>query len=121
MAKEMKIAPSVELPEEFPPPNRKSAFLDVVEDLIRSHWQVLRELLEATDNKEESKIKRGMAAAKIKEIAIEQGFGELFQNKPLTKIRSTANAALTRHAYGTQNRIAKQKLIEAEKKSTSES
>jgi hypothetical protein len=109
----IEVAPSVELPDELPPSNRKTAFLDKVEDLVRAHYKELKHLLSDFDNSEESKLKRGLAALKIQEIAVEEGFGDIFEGKKLTQIRNATNKALGRAHYSNQQRLAKKKLLDA--------
>jgi hypothetical protein len=116
------IIEGVDLPEKPPVSKRKTALIDVVEDLIRSHWDnsELKKYLAAIENKDaitgSVEIDRAKAAEMLESIAIEAGLGDLFDGVLLTKVRSAVNRALKRMDYGTQQRLERKKLLEDKSK-----
>lgn len=116
------IVEGVDLPERAPVSKRKTALIDVVEDLIRSHWDnsELKKYLAAIENKDaitgSVEIDRAKAAEMLESIAIEAGLGDLFDGVLLTKVRSAVNRALKRMDYGTQQRLERKKLLEDKSK-----
>jgi hypothetical protein len=117
MTKEV-MAPSVDLPDELPPSTHKTSFTDWMEVFVRTHYKDFKEYLNIVGDDIEAKMKRGVAAAKIKERAIEEGFGIWVEDRPLSKIANAANTALGRANYSASQRLAKKKSLELEDKTT---
>jgi hypothetical protein len=123
--KEIEAAPTVELPDELPPSNRKQSLVDIVGILLDKKWKDsdLKKYLEAIDNDKsvtgQIEIDRAFASKLIVDAAIEEGFAEMFKGKTLTKVRSALNLALKDRRYSTQQRLEKRKLLQnPENKST---
>jgi hypothetical protein len=108
----------VDLPDKLPPAKQKSALIDVVETLIRSHWEnsEMKKYLKAIENKEavtgSVEWDRAKAAETIVEFAVEAGLSDLFDGVILTKVRAAVNRAMNRMDYGTMQRLERKKLLE---------
>jgi hypothetical protein len=112
------IIPGVDLPDKLPPSNRKSALVDVVEDIIRADYEKseLRKYLRAIENKEavtgSVEVDRAKAAEIVTELATEKGLAEYFDGVLLTKVRAAVNRAMNRMDLGTTQRLERKKLLD---------
>jgi hypothetical protein len=110
----------VDLPDELPPSKRKSALVDIVESIIRSDYEKseLKKYLRAIENKDavtgSVEWDRAKAAEIVTEAATEKGLAEYFDGVLLVKVRAAVNRAMNRMDLGTQQRLERKKLIEAQ-------
>jgi hypothetical protein len=117
--KSKEVIPGVDLPDQLPPSKRKSALVDVCEDLIRSDYEKsgLKKYLAAIENKDavtgSVRLDRAKVAEILTEVATEKGFAEYFDGVLLVKVIAAVNRAMNRMDLGTQQRIEKKKLLEA--------
>jgi hypothetical protein len=108
----------VDLPDQPPKAKQPSALIDVVENLIRAHWEnsEMKKYLKAIENKEavtgSVEWDRAKAAEAIVEFAVEAGLSDLFDGVVMTKVRTAVNRAMNRMDYGTQQRLERRKLLE---------
>jgi hypothetical protein len=108
----------VELPEQLPKAKHPTALIDVVESLIRAHWEnsEMKKYLKAIENKDavtgSVEWDRAKAAETIVEFAVEAGLSDLFDGVIMTKVRTAVNRAMNRMDYGTVQRLERKKSLE---------
>jgi hypothetical protein len=109
-----------ELPDVLPPSKRKTALVDIVESIIRSDYEKseLKKYLKAIENKDavtgSVELDRAKVAEIVTEIAFEKGLAEYFDGVLLVKVRGAVNRAMNRMEYGTQQRLERKRLLEAQ-------
>jgi hypothetical protein len=110
----------VDLPDVLPMPKHKMSLVDIVVGIIRSEYErsELRKYLKAIENKDavtgNVELDRAKAAEIVTDIATEKGLAEYFDGVLLVKVKTAVNRAMNRMDYGTQQRLERKKLIEAQ-------